>query len=245
MTVAWSSSGSSKGPNLYFPRAAIKLTLDLTGAGRRARARPALRFAPPDRAAQRPARGARQRASGSGSPPRAVARLVRQVARGGGHHPARRAGAADQRPAPDRGRLPVAPPRRGPRRSAARSPRCSTRCPAADVEDAGQRGRRARSPPPSRAPAPTTITPADPGRGGHRHQRQDHDVADDRPHRAAPHGLHVGWSNTDGIYVDGELVEAGDYSGPERRRPGAGPPAGRARGHRDRPRRHPAQGHRR
>jgi cyanophycin synthetase len=27
-------------------------------------------------------------------------------------------------------------------------------------------------------------------------------------------GLHVGWSSTDGIYVDGELVEAGDYSGP-------------------------------
>ncbi len=27
-------------------------------------------------------------------------------------------------------------------------------------------------------------------------------------------GRHVGWSNTDGIYVDGVLVEAGDYSGP-------------------------------
>jgi cyanophycin synthetase len=27
-------------------------------------------------------------------------------------------------------------------------------------------------------------------------------------------GLHVGWSNTDGIYLDGELVEAGDWSGP-------------------------------
>jgi cyanophycin synthetase len=27
-------------------------------------------------------------------------------------------------------------------------------------------------------------------------------------------GLYVGWSSTDGIYVDGELVEAGDYSGP-------------------------------
>ena len=40
-------------------------------------------------------------------------------------------------------------------------------------------------------------------------------------HRAARTGLHVGWSSTDGIYVDGELVEAGDYSGPERRRPGA------------------------
>ena len=27
-------------------------------------------------------------------------------------------------------------------------------------------------------------------------------------------GLHVGWSNTDGIYLDGELVEEGDWSGP-------------------------------
>ena len=27
-------------------------------------------------------------------------------------------------------------------------------------------------------------------------------------------GYVVGWSSTDGVYVDGELVEAGDYSGP-------------------------------
>jgi cyanophycin synthetase len=33
-------------------------------------------------------------------------------------------------------------------------------------------------------------------------------------HIARIHGLLVGWSNTDGIYIDGELVEAGDYSGP-------------------------------
>lgn len=33
-------------------------------------------------------------------------------------------------------------------------------------------------------------------------------------HIARTHGLHVGWSSTDGIYVDDELVEAGDYSGP-------------------------------
>ncbi len=33
-------------------------------------------------------------------------------------------------------------------------------------------------------------------------------------HIARTHGLLVGWSNTDGIYIDGELVEAGDYSGP-------------------------------
>jgi cyanophycin synthetase len=33
-------------------------------------------------------------------------------------------------------------------------------------------------------------------------------------HIARTSGLVVGWSNTDGIYIDGELVEAGDYSGP-------------------------------
>ncbi|MGI8646036.1 MAG: Mur ligase family protein, partial [Nocardioides sp.] len=33
-------------------------------------------------------------------------------------------------------------------------------------------------------------------------------------HIARTSGKLVGWSNTDGIYVDGELVEAGDFSGP-------------------------------
>jgi cyanophycin synthetase len=33
-------------------------------------------------------------------------------------------------------------------------------------------------------------------------------------HLARTDGRLVGWSNTDGIYVDGRLVEAGDYSGP-------------------------------
>ena len=33
-------------------------------------------------------------------------------------------------------------------------------------------------------------------------------------HLARTDGKVVGWSNTDGIYIDGELVEAGDYSGP-------------------------------
>jgi cyanophycin synthetase len=33
-------------------------------------------------------------------------------------------------------------------------------------------------------------------------------------HLARTGGKVVGWSNTDGIYIDGELVEAGDYSGP-------------------------------
>jgi len=33
-------------------------------------------------------------------------------------------------------------------------------------------------------------------------------------HIARTAGLHVGWSSTDGVFVDGVLVEAGDYSGP-------------------------------
>ena len=33
-------------------------------------------------------------------------------------------------------------------------------------------------------------------------------------HIARTDGRLVGWSNTDGIYIDGELIEAGDYSGP-------------------------------
>ena len=33
-------------------------------------------------------------------------------------------------------------------------------------------------------------------------------------HIARTSGLLVGWSNTDGIYVDGRMVEEGDYSGP-------------------------------
>ena len=33
-------------------------------------------------------------------------------------------------------------------------------------------------------------------------------------HIARTDGKLVGWSNTDGIYIDGEMIEAGDYSGP-------------------------------
>ena len=33
-------------------------------------------------------------------------------------------------------------------------------------------------------------------------------------HVARRAGLSVGWSSTDGVYLNGELVEAGDYSGP-------------------------------
>ena len=59
-------------------------------------------------------------------------------------------------------------------------------------------------------------------------------------HIAQRAGMSVGWSSTDGVYINGELVEAGDYSGPS----GAGQvlslPGRPAGGHRDGPRRHPA-----
>ena len=66
-------------------------------------------------------------------------------------------------------------------------------------------------------PRPTTITPRVPVvavTGTNGKTTTSRMIA----HIARASGLLVGWSNTDGIYIDGELVEAGDYSGPERRR---------------------------
>jgi cyanophycin synthetase len=62
-------------------------------------------------------------------------------------------------------------------------------------------------------PAPTTILPHVPVvavTGTNGKTTTSRMIA----HIGRTHGLHVGWSNTDGIYVDGALVEEGDYSGP-------------------------------
>ncbi len=62
-------------------------------------------------------------------------------------------------------------------------------------------------------PGPTTITPKIPVvavTGTNGKTTTSRMIA----HIARTSGLLVGWSNTDGIYIDGELVEAGDYSGP-------------------------------
>ena len=61
--------------------------------------------------------------------------------------------------------------------------------------------------------APTTITPRIPVvavTGTNGKTTTSRMIA----HIARTWGKHVGWSNTDGIYIDGVLVEAGDYSGP-------------------------------
>jgi hypothetical protein len=150
-----------EGPNLYFPRAAVKLTLDLTG----------LIEAEEDRAARFATRiglkKARPGAAGSGFRQRfamrAVARLVRQVA---GESGTTRL-AVRVRPTNDVHRIVVAYPWRHRSRAQALGQAV------AGVLDA--------------LPAPDLDAPSEgPRRRGHRHQRQDHDLPDGRPHRAHP-----------------------------------------------------------
>ncbi len=64
-----------------------------------------------------------------------------------------------------------------------------------------------------RGPRPTTIRPRVPVvavTGTNGKTTTSRMIA----HIAREAGHLVGWSNTDGIYIDGELVEGGDYSGP-------------------------------
>ena len=136
-----------EGPNLYFPRAAIKLTLDVS-TDRRGHRRDGAALRSTHRAAHDASGRRRQRASGSGSPMRAVERLVRAIASGGGHVPARRARPADHRPA----RLVVAFPWRH-RGRAARSGRGGRRRArrAAHPRHRGRGQRRRGGGPPRRA----------------------------------------------------------------------------------------------
>ena len=170
-----------EGPNLYFPRAAIKLTLDITPLAaapdetRRCGSRAGSACATPGRARRARVPAALRRPRGRPAGPRDRGRV--------GYRAARRARAPDQRPPPlvwpSRGGTAT-----GPRRWAAAVADGARRA-------AGRRHRGARSArppsgsrPPSPGAAPTHDQAEDPGRRGHRHQRQDHDLADDRAHRA-------------------------------------------------------------
>jgi len=198
-----------EGPNLYFPRAAIKLTLDLT----------TLIDAPEDTALRFASRvGLRKvRPGGSGSgfrqrfAARAVARLVRQVAGEAGTTRL----AVRVRPTNDVHQVVVAFPWRNRTRSEALGRAVAwvlDELPNPDLDDLVSRAAatvRESEP----GPGPTTLRPRVPVvavTGTNGKTTTSRMVA----HIARSHGLHVGWSSTDGIYVDGELVEAGDYSGP-------------------------------
>ncbi len=74
---------------------------------------------------------------------------------------------------------------------------------------------QARARRPARHRARAALAPAaaaHPDRGGHRHEREEHDDPADRPHLREA-GRQVGMTNSDGIFVRGELVEAGDWTG--------------------------------
>jgi cyanophycin synthetase len=198
-----------EGPNLYFPRAAIKLTLDLTQLIE-APEQVALRFASRVGLRQvrpgRPGSGFRQRFAA-----RAIGRLVRQIAREAG---TTRLGVRI-RPTNDVHQVVVAYPWRAQHRAEALGHAVAEvldALPSPDLEDlVSHAAASVRDAEPG--PAPTTLRPRVPVvavTGTNGKTTTSRMIA----HIALVHGLHVGWSSTDGIYVDGQLVESGDYSGP-------------------------------
>jgi cyanophycin synthetase len=197
------------GPNLYFPKAAVKLTLDLTP----------LLDAPTDAAVAFARRiglaNARPGEAGSAFrqrfAARAVARLVRQVAAEVGTHRL----AVRVRPTADVHRVVVAYPWRHRGRATALGRAVADvldGLPGGDVDDlvtevaADVRAADPGEPPETiRARIPVVAVTGTNGK-----TTTSRMIA----HIARAAGLRTGWSSTDGIYVDGVLVESGDYSGP-------------------------------
>jgi cyanophycin synthetase len=198
-----------EGPNLYFPRAAIKLTLDL-GSLASASTETAERFARSiglrNARPGEPDTGFRQRFAG-----RAVGRLVRAIAGESGTSRL----AVRVRPTTDPQRIVVAFPWWHRERAQAMGRAVAEvldALPTGNVEAAvaAASERVAASEP---GEGPRTLTPRVPVvavTGTNGKTTTSRLIA----HLARTKGLRVGWSSTDGIYVDGELVEAGDYSGP-------------------------------
>lgn len=198
-----------EGPNLYFPRAAVKLTLDvstITEAGEETVLRFARRIGLRTTRPGAPGSGFRQRFA-----LRAVERLVRAIA---GEAGTRRL-AVRVRPTSDPDVVIVAFPWRNRGRARALGEAVAhalDALPTPDVEEAVSAAAAEVAAAP-RGERPGTITPTIPVvavTGTNGKTTTSRMIA----HIARTSGLVVGWSNTDGIYRDGVLVEAGDYSGP-------------------------------
>ncbi|MDN5893114.1 MAG: Mur ligase [Nocardioides sp.] len=198
-----------EGPNLYFPRAAIKLTLDVstlaaaeTERAKRFATRIGLRSSRPGA----PETGFRQRFT-----TRAVARLVRAVAKEAGT--ARLA--VRVRSTNDPHQIIVAFPWAHRDRAPALGRAVAEvldGLPSPDLEEvvsaAAEKVAEA-----TLGDRPRTIRPKIPVvavTGTNGKTTTSRMIA----HIGRVDGRLVGWSNTDGIYIDGDLVEPGDYSGP-------------------------------
>lgn len=198
-----------EGPNLYFPRAAVKLTLDISGlaaASEETATRFAKRIELGNPRPGAPDSGFRQRFA-----LRAVGHLVRAVAAEAG---TTRLGVR-VRPTSDPHQVVVAFPWKHRGRAEAMGRAVASvldAVPSADVEAAvGEAAAAVAAAEPGedrRTIKPSIPVVAVTGTNGK--TTTSRMVA----HIGRVDGRVVGWSNTDGIYVDGEMVEAGDYSGP-------------------------------
>jgi cyanophycin synthetase len=200
------------GPNLYFPRPAAKVTLDIS-ALLELDLDQAQRFAA-DVGLSRSRPGPVDSAFRQRFAARAVAHLVRRLALAGG---VRRL-AVRSRPGTEVSELVVAYPWRNSARAEMLADGVTAVLDAvasgdgADVATVLEQSaeRLARTPPGS---APELIKPRIPvvavtGTNGKTTTSRMLGFIAQRT------GLSVGWSSTDGVYLNGELVEAGDYSGP-------------------------------
>ncbi len=198
-----------EGPNLYFPRAAVKLTLDISGLASTSTstaARLARRIGLSGARPGEPDTGFRARFA-----LRAVSRLVRAIA----HESGTQRLAVRVRPTSDPHVVVVAYPWRHRNRAEEMGRAVADvldAVPAEDVEEAVSRA-AARVAAGDGGDPPRTITPTIPVvavTGTNGKTTTSRLIA----HIGRQAGQVVGWSNTDGIYLDGELVEGGDYSGP-------------------------------
>lgn len=198
-----------EGPNLYFPRAAIKLTVDVSAVAALPEDRVRAFAARIGLATTRPGApesGFRQRFAA-----RALARLVRAISVETGTTRL----AVRVRPTSDPHQLVVAFPWRHRGRGVALGEavvEVLDALPSGDIDGVVSTA-AARAAAVDPGPRPTTITPRVPVvavTGTNGKTTTSRMIA----HIARASGKLVGWSNTDGIYIDGVLVEAGDYSGP-------------------------------
>jgi cyanophycin synthetase len=197
------------GANLYFPRPAIKLTLEVAG----------LLSLPEERAAAVAAEAGL--AAGTPGPPgseqrrrfatRLLANLTRRTAAAAGV----RTLAVRSRPGPEPTQVVVAYPWRRQHAAEALGRAVAELVAAAGepglaqrVGEAGAALRAVEPGPGPSLPVPQVPTVAVTGTNGKT------TVTRLIAHMGRCAGLHVGWSNTDGIYLDGELVSEGDWSGP-------------------------------